>query len=122
MKPFVTLIEDNPDSRLLITLILEQWFDVEAFEDGPRGLEGMQARLPHCAVLDISLPGMSGIEILQAMRNNPALAGIPAVALTAHAMSGDRERLLAAGFNAYVLKPILDPDALQHVIDDLINA
>jgi CheY-like chemotaxis protein len=59
-------------------------------------------------LLDISLPTMDGLEVLRHLRADPTLAGLPVIAMTAHAMRGDRERFLEAGFDEYVVKPIVD--------------
>jgi CheY-like chemotaxis protein len=70
-------------------------------------------------LLDISLPGMSGVELVQLLRADAALRHVPVIALTAHAMAGDRETYLAAGFDAYVTKPIVDEGVLLRTIDRL---
>ena len=67
-------------------------------------------------LLDISLPGMDGLEVLRQVRAAPALQGLPVIALTAHAMAGDRDRFLQAGFDAYVAKPITDEAVLLDAI------
>ncbi|MCW8130659.1 MAG: response regulator [Planctomycetota bacterium] len=107
----IALVEDNPDNRLLIEAILDGTYDLDAYENGPDALAGMAARAPDLALVDISLPRMDGLEVLRRMRADERLKGVPAVALTAHAMNGDRERFLSAGFSDYVTKPIMD-DAL----------
>lgn len=107
----LALIEDNPDNRLLIEAILDGTYALDQYENGPAALAGMAAQRPDLALLDISLPQMDGIEVLKRMRADAALKEVPAIALTAHAMSGDRERFLAEGFAGYVTKPIMD-DAL----------
>jgi two-component system sensor histidine kinase/response regulator len=68
-------------------------------------------------LLDISLPGMDGFEVLRRLRERSAM---PAVALTAHAMAGDRKRFLDAGFAEHVAKPITDPGALRSLIERLL--
>ena len=67
-------------------------------------------------ILDISLPEMDGTEILHRIRDDAELHKLPVIALTAHAMSGDREKYLAAGFNDYIAKPILDMNILFSTI------
>ena len=73
---------------------------------------------PDWVFLDISLPGIDGIEVLRRIRSDDDLRQIPVFALTAHAMIGDRERFLALGFDDYVGKPILDFRTLTNVIEN----
>ena len=80
----------------------------------------MPLRVPDVVLLDVSLPGMDGLEVLARMRHHPALRGVPVVAVTAHAMAGDRERYLAAGFDGYVPKPIVDDQFLIDTIEALL--
>ena len=72
---------------------------------------------PDLILLDISLPEMDGTEVLAWIRDQDALEDIPVIALTAHAMSGDREKYLALGFDDYVTKPIIDEDVLFGAIE-----
>ena len=112
----VAVVEDNPDNRLLVRAILEDLYAIEEYENGTEALAGLRAQRPDLVLLDISLPGMDGTEVLREMRADPALQGLPAIALTAHAMAGDREKYLNAGFNEYVTKPIVDEDVLLDAI------
>jgi len=68
----------------------------------------------------VSLPGMNSIEVLARMRQDRTLRTVPVIALTAHAMAGDRERYLTAGFDDYVAKPIVDEQILVHAIERLL--
>ncbi len=120
MKARVALVEDNPDNRLLVQAILEDHFAVSEYETGILALEGMAEDLPEVVLLDISLPEMDGTEVLERMRRDPVLRGIPVIALTAHAMAGDRERFLAQGFDDYLTKPIVDDEALIGAIRALL--
>ena len=115
----IAVIEDNPDNRLLLQALLDDKYDLDEYEDGPRALAGMGASPPALVLLDISLPGMDGSEVLRRLRATPPLAKIPVIALTAHAMSGDRERFLAEGFDGYVTKPIVDEEILNAAISAL---
>ena len=108
----VALVEDNPDNRLLVQAILEDTYEVLEFASGQAAMDGLVDAAPDLVLLDISLPGMDGTDVLAWMRTQPSLASCPVVALTAHAMAGDREKYLAAGFDDYVTKPIVDEDIL----------
>jgi CheY-like chemotaxis protein len=118
----VALVEDNADNRLVVQLLLSVKYDVRDYESGPAALDALAAaaagaRLPDVVLTDIDMPGMDGLEVLRRIRDTPALTGLPVVALTAHAMRGYREQLLAAGFDGYVSKPIVDEVALFAAID-----
>jgi CheY-like chemotaxis protein len=104
----IAIIEDNEDNRLLLNGILEDFFTLVEFEDGPRAIAALPGAPPDLLLMDISLPGMDGVAVLAKLREFPGLKNVPAIALTAHAMEGDRERFLAAGFDDYVAKPIVD--------------
>lgn len=118
----IALIEDNADNRLLMQAILGATYHITEYESGPPGLEGIRRVGADLVLLDISLPGMSGLEVVQLLKADPATASIPVVALTAHAVVGDRERFLAAGFDAYISKPIVDQEQLSSVIGRLITS
>jgi CheY-like chemotaxis protein len=121
MIPRIALVEDNPDSRLLVVAWLEDEYEVREYETGPAALEGIPFDPPQLILMDISLPGMDGPEVLARLRTNPSLEHIPAIALTAHAMAGDRERFLGMGFDDYLTKPILDSDVLIEAIEALLD-
>jgi len=116
----IAVVEDNPDNRLLVQVILEPFYDVVEYETGFTALAGLPRDNPDVVLLDISLPGMDGTEVLRRIRADERLRALPVVALTAHAMSGDREKYLAAGFNDYVTKPIVDENLLLDVIKRLL--
>ena len=113
----VAVVEDNPDNRLLLQAILRDRFAVQEFENGIDALAGFAADPPDVVLLDISLPGMDGLEILARIRADAMLAELPVIALTAHAMAGDREKYLAAGFDDYLTKPIVDENRLMLAIE-----
>ena len=113
----VALIEDNPDNRLLVGALLEEHYEISDYADGADALDALPSDPPDVILLDISLPGMDGLEVLRRLRAIDALATLPVIALTAHAMSGDRERFLAAGFDDYLSKPILDESELIQTIE-----
>lgn len=116
----VALVEDNPDNRLLVEAILEDDYELALYENGPDALAGIPGFDPDVVLLDISLPGMDGNEVLRRLRQIPELANLPVIAFTAHAMAGDKEGMLEAGFDAYVSKPIVDEDILIAAIEDQI--
>lgn len=116
----LALIEDNPDNRMLIVAFLEDHFNIDEYEDGPSALEGMSQAPPDAILLDISLPGMDGTEVLQKLKEGP-LATCPVVALTAHAMEGDKEKFLSMGFDQYISKPILDDEIFLQTVEALFN-
>src|SRR5210317_1971182 len=116
----IAVVEDNPDNRLLVRAILEDHYDLCEYESGQEALDKAPFDLPDLILLDISLPEMDGPEVLEHLRAGGPLVGVPVVALTAHAMVGDRERFLATGFDDYIPKPILDPTHLLEVIERLL--
>ncbi len=116
----IAVVEDNPDNRLLVQVILESLYDVTEYENGFTALEGLAKQKPDLVLLDVSLPGMDGAEVLQRIRADGALRDLPVIALTAHAMAGDREKFLAAGFDDYVTKPIVDEAVLLDAIQKLL--
>lgn len=118
----VAVVEDNADNRMLVRALLAERYALTEYESAPEALAGLRHQRPHLVLLDISLPGMDGVELLGEIRADPALRGLPVVALTAHAMAGDRERFLAAGFDGYVSKPIVDEDDLVEAIEAKIHA
>lgn len=112
----IAVIEDNADSRLLLEAILDGLYELREYETGIAALDDMPHHLPDVAIIDISLPLMDGVEMLRRMRADPRLEHIPAIAFTAHAMNAQRERYLAAGFDEYVAKPIVDEEELLAAI------
>jgi CheY-like chemotaxis protein len=118
----IAVVEDNADNRLLLQAILDGLYDLVEYENGTDALAGLAASLPDLVLLDISLPGMDGNEILARIRADPTLQKLPVIALTAHAMSGDREKYLAAGFNDYITKPIVDETVLLSAIERWLAA
>jgi two-component system, cell cycle response regulator DivK len=119
--PTIGVVEDNPDNRLLVRAILEELYEVVEYETGREALEAFRAAPPDLILLDISLPGMDGTEVLRHVRDDPGLAAIPVIALTAHAMTGDREKYLAEGFDDYLSKPIVEEEVLTGAIDRLLS-
>jgi CheY-like chemotaxis protein len=120
-QPVIALVEDNPDNRLLMSVILGQTYGITEYTSGEEALQGISNSLPDLVLLDVSLPGMDGLDVLKALREDEALVKLPVVALTAHAMHGDRERFLEAGFDEYISKPIVDEQLIFDIIDGLLG-
>ncbi|HSJ12918.1 MAG TPA: response regulator [Longimicrobiales bacterium] len=119
--PTIAVIEDNADNRLLARAILEDHYRIVEYDGGAVALAAMVDDPPDVVLLDISLPEMDGSEVLRRLRQVPRLRDLPVIALTAHAMAGDRERFLAAGFDAYVSKPIVDEQILLDEVARLLG-
>ena len=116
----IAVVEDNADNRLLIDAILGETYRLDEYATGTEALERMPGNPPALVLLDVSLPGMDGLDVLARMRRDAVLRDVPVVAVTAHAMAGDRERYLAAGFDGYVPKPIVDERVLIEAIERLL--
>jgi PAS domain S-box-containing protein len=113
----VLYIEDNRVNVALMRAIFESRPDLALLTaaDGPSGLAVARAERPGAILLDIQLPGMSGYEVLQELRGDPDLGGVPVIAVSADAMPHDVARGLAAGFAAYVAKPIRFAELMQRL-------
>ena len=117
MSPRIAVVEDNPDNRLLVQAILEDLYEIDEYETGAEAVEGLGENPPDLVLLDISLPEMDGPEVLAWIREQEGIRDLPVIALTAHAMAGDREKFLRQGFDDYVTKPIIDEDVLLDAIE-----
>jgi two-component system, cell cycle response regulator DivK len=107
MKSKILVIEDNEQNLYLTTFMLEgRGYEVIQAREGREGTRLAGQIKPDLILLDIQLPEMDGYAVAQALRSNPALEGVPIVAVTSYAMFGDRERILAAGCSGYIEKPI----------------
>ena len=103
----VLVVEDNEKNLKLVRDLLQfRGFRTCEATTGAEGVRRAAEDRPSLVLMDIQLPDMDGVEALDRLRRDPETAGLPVVAVTAFAMKGDRERLLAAGFDAYVPKPI----------------
>src|SRR4051794_26884449 len=103
----VLVVEDNERGLKLVTTLLElRGYDVLAARLAQDGIDQAVQHVPALVLMDIQLPAMLGIDALALLRANPVTRRVPVVALTALAMKGDRERLLASGFDGYLSKPI----------------
>jgi CheY-like chemotaxis protein len=117
------IIEDNPDNMVLITRLLKK-HGYETLQ-ATSGIEGYEIALkykPDFIILDIQLPDIEGTEVALRIRESEISNSIPIIAMTSYAMAGDRERLLAAGCDGYIEKPI-DPERvisqIRHIIGEI---
>ncbi len=105
--PKILIIEDNEQNMYLCAFILKSHhYDIVQARSGREGVEIAKAVLPDLIILDIQLPEMDGYAVAREIKKEPALNRIPIVAVTSYAMAGDRERVLAAGCEGYIEKPI----------------
>lgn len=112
----ILVIEDSPTNMKLVRLLLEgSGHTVLAAEDANTGIALAQREQPDLILIDIQLPGMDGLTATGLMKHDPATRHIPIAALTALAMKGDEERILAAGCDAYIAKPIHSMAFLERV-------
>jgi CheY-like chemotaxis protein len=103
----ILIIEDNERNLKLVRDVLQfNGFRTAEARTAEDGLALARSRTPDLVLLDLQLPGIDGMEAFQKLRESPPTAGIPVVAVTAFAMKDDRERVLRAGFNGYLEKPI----------------
>ncbi len=117
----ILIAEDNPVNRELLRELLEMR-GYEIFEacDGLQALAMVDQVCPHLLVLDLGMPGLDGFGVIRKIRADPTHANLPVLAATAYAMRGDRERVLEAGFDGYISKPI-NPTALKDEIERLMR-
>lgn len=112
----ILIVDDKATSRELLRTILErQGFTVTEAADGEEALQQARAEIPDLILLDLQMPVRNGYEVLSELRQDPRFASLPIIALTASAMQGDRERALAAGFTAYLTKPV----TLAHLREEI---
>ena len=104
----VYVVEDNEKNMKLFRAILKTIPEIEVFEEsqGDLGFELIKSSNPDLIILDIQLPEMNGIEICSELKKIDKFKNIPFIAVTSFAMKGDKERILSAGFNDYISKPI----------------
>ena len=103
----ILIIEDNPANIELMSFLVSAYGHAPlSAADGPRGVAAARSERPDLIACDVNLPGMDGFAVLAELKGDPALAAVPILAVTALAMAGDREKVLAAGFDGYISKPI----------------
>jgi CheY-like chemotaxis protein len=116
----ILIIEDTENNRVLLTRRLKpRGYDIITAEDAEKGLLLVEGERPDLVLMDVGLPGMNGWDATRQLKSNPATKHVPVIALTAHAMDGDREKAIAAGCDEYEIKPI-DFNRLFEKIDRLL--
>jgi CheY-like chemotaxis protein len=117
----VLIAEDNAVNRELLRELLElRGYTVLEACDGQEALHMIEQAPPELLLVDIGMPVMDGFAVIRTIRENPRLARLPVVAVTAYAMRGDRERILNAGFDGYLSKP-LNPSSLTEELDRVLT-
>lgn len=112
----VLVVDDEPNILLSLEFLMQQaGFDVDTAEDGERALASVAEKTPEVILLDISLPGISGFDVLERLRADPAHATTPIVMLTAHGREVEREKGLALGADDYITKPFSTRDLVEKV-------
>ena len=118
----ILVIEDNPDNLELMVDLFEAFgYAPLTASNGEAGFDAAQARLPDLVICDVHLPKLDGYGVVRQLKNDSALRTIPVLAVTALAMVGDRDRMLAAGFDGYISKPI-EPETFVQEIETFLPA
>jgi CheY-like chemotaxis protein len=106
-KRLILVVEDNEANQLLARAVLEmEGYGVAIAGSAPEALEQLGMSTPDLILMDVQLPGQDGLSLTRQLKANPATSAIPVVALTAHAMTGDKDLALKAGCTGYISKPI----------------
>lgn len=118
-KPVILIVEDNADNMVTVVALLSDYgVTIEAM-DGEKGIELAKKHKPDLILMDIALPGISGIVAFHEIRNTSELKNIPIIALTASAMEADKEDILLHGFNHFIAKPIIRKDFFK-IIEEVL--
>lgn len=107
MPEKILIVEDNPQNMRLVEMTLrDQNYTLLQATDGQKALDIARQELPDLIIMDIRLPGISGLEVTRKLRDDSATSRIPIIGMTAYAMKGDREKIREAGCDLYLSKPI----------------
>jgi CheY-like chemotaxis protein len=118
----ILIAEDNAVNRELLRELLEmRGYEIFEAVDGMQALTMIEQVRPHLLVLDLGMPVLDGFGVVRRIRENPVISKLPVLAATAYAMRGDREKVMEAGFDGYLSKPI-NPKTLNEEIDRLIGS
>jgi len=119
--PVILYVEDNPENRLLVRRILmAEGFDIHEAASATAALSLVKDMTPDLILMDINMPEMDGYTLSSHLKAMPHLSRVPIIALTANVMRGDRERILGAGFDGYIQKPV-DVDSLPQDIHRFLS-
>jgi CheY-like chemotaxis protein len=122
MAKTILIVEDNAKNRVLLRDILRfHGYETIEASDGNEGVIKAKEQKPDLVLMDIQLPGKDGFEALRELRSDPETAGLIIIALTSFAMKGDRERILASGFDDYIAKPF-DTRKLPQLLKGFLGA
>jgi CheY-like chemotaxis protein len=107
VKGLILVVEDNEANQMLVRAVLElEGYRVVLAGSAPEALEQLKQSSPDLILMDVQLPGEDGLSLTRRLKQDPSTAAIPVVALTAHAMTGDRDIAMGAGCVGYIAKPI----------------
>jgi signal transduction histidine kinase/ActR/RegA family two-component response regulator len=118
----ILIVEDNQVNQKVVTSVLrKRGYSIELANDGQEALSKLESNGYDLVLMDVQMPVLDGLETTRLMRKDPRWRDLPVVAMTAHAMNGDKERCLAAGMSGYISKPV-HPAHLLHTVDEFLTA
>lgn len=118
----ILIVDDNLANLKLVSFVLKaKGYEVRTALNADDAVAALRSRLPKLILMDLQLPGMSGLELTRSLKSQPATRDIPVIAVTAFAMKGDEQRALEAGCDAYITKPI-DTRQLRLIVASLVDA
>ena len=118
----ILLADDFDDAREMYAEYLQfHGYDVVTAADGNSAVEAARTQTPDIVLLDIRMPGMNGMDAMRVLKAEPSLGDVPIVALTARALSEERDAALKAGFDAFISKPVM-PDQLLNQLETILSA
>ncbi len=117
----ILIVDDNPvNSKLIRVLLAGEGYEVHTAADAEAAIRVLGGLNPDLILMDVQLPGIDGLELTRRLKADPATRGIKILGLTAYAMKGDKEKILAAGCDGYIAKPI-DTRTLPKVIEHYLE-
>ena len=116
----ILIVEDNENNMYLMNFILSKKYEIIKADTGEKGVELAIKEMPDLVIMDIQLPDIDGFEATKRIRESDANGDIPIVAITSYAMAGDKEKIINAGCNGYIEKPI-DPETFVTQLEKFIK-